>query len=64
MVDVVTHFGSVVDDLGSKTLPAGGSFVFRGTVAIPHPDLWAPGHAYLYPVTFDASASPSGASET
>ncbi|MBV9604704.1 MAG: beta galactosidase jelly roll domain-containing protein [Solirubrobacterales bacterium] len=41
-------YGKLRLDFGKATIPPHGTWTARATVRVAHPDLWAPGHPFLY----------------
>jgi len=50
-------YGGARVRFGSSTIPPYGTWTAHGSVRIPHPSLWAPGHPKLYPATLTLSDS-------
>jgi beta-glucuronidase len=51
------NYGSDAIDFGSATIPAHATWTAKGSVNVPHPSLWAPGHPKLYTATLTLSDS-------
>jgi beta-glucuronidase len=56
-IHVTATFGGKPVGLGMKTVRGGATREFTGSLKVPHPDLWAPDHPTLYPVTLKAGAA-------
>jgi beta-glucuronidase len=56
-IHVTATFGGKPVGLGTKTVRGGATREFTGSLKVPHPDLWAPDHPTLYPVTLRAGAA-------
>jgi beta-glucuronidase len=50
-------YGPARLDFGSTTIAPGAAWTARATGRVPHPSLWAPGHAKLYAATLSLSDS-------
>jgi beta-glucuronidase len=56
-IHVTATFGGAPANLGTRTLRAGATGIFTGSLRVAHPKLWAPGSPTLYPVTIKAGAA-------
>lgn len=56
-IHVTATFGGRPVGLGTKTVRGGATAAFTGSLKVARPDLWAPDHPTLYPVTLRAGAA-------
>jgi beta-glucuronidase len=56
-IHVTATFGGRPVSLGTRTLRGGATGAFTGSLRVAHPQLWAPDHPTLYPVTLRAGAA-------
>jgi beta-galactosidase/beta-glucuronidase len=56
-IHVTATFGGAPVNLGTRTVRAGRTAEFTGSVRVAHPKLWSPDSPTLYPVTLTAGAA-------
>ena len=58
-VRVTSRFGGMPVSLGSRTVGAGKTAIFSGTLKVAKPHLWSPADPHLYPVSIKAAGGGS-----
>jgi beta-glucuronidase len=56
-IHVTARFGGKPVGMGTRTVRAGATAQFTGSLRVAKPQLWAPDHPTLYPVTLSAGAA-------
>jgi beta-glucuronidase len=60
VVHVSSGFGAQAVSLGTRGIAPGHSATFTARLSVAHPQLWGPGHPFLYDVNLTATAASGG----